>query len=251
MFRADNVFWSVPDPDPGCKILILKRVGQQQPSLSECGNVVLAVDQAGCYETPALQNDFMLQYCCGNDCYNATGEYRAKRALERSPLVVSLVDTALDSVEDKKLDAEHGTLGENLMPSYEDPAAVALEKRSQSDPKVDELARDLSPEPSALLIEPRRRHRKKPKFHCDKPQDLGAIFTKAGRQTRLTDNLQCGACGDCSRVVSSTVQVSHSIINTKTTTYSDSESMDVSMEAGGMLLSTLHSFRTSPPLTYP
>ena len=229
--------------------LILEQVSQQQSSFWECGNVVLAVDQAGCYETPALRNDFMLQYCCGIDCYNATGEYRAKRALEYSPQVVYPVEFALHRSEDEKLEAKLGTVGGNPMPSHKDPAGVALEKRSQSDPETDELARDRSSEPSAFVQEARRRHRKKPKFHCDEPQNLGDIFTRAGRQTRLTDNLQCSACGACSRAVSSTVQVSHSIINTKTTTYSDSESMDVSMDAGGKLLCTLHSFRTSPILT--
>lgn len=255
MLRADNIFWSVPDPDPGCKILILERVSQQHPSFEECGNVVMAVDQAGCYETPALRDDFMLQYCCGNDCYNATGEYRAKRALERSLQVVPLVGTALDRAEDKKLDAELGPLGENLMPNYEDLAAVSLEDPPQSEVEINELATDRSLDGSTSLLEARRRHCrkrkhcKKGKFHCRKPEDLGEIFTRAGRQTRLTDGLQCDACTPCAQAVTPTVQVSHSITNTKTTTFSDSESMDLSVDAGGTFLCTLHCLWTSALLT--
>ena len=159
----------------------------------------------------------MLQFCCDIDCYNATGEYRAKRALEDSPQVVPLVNAALDRRGSKD-----------------------LEDSSQSDAGVTGLARESGLKPSPFLLESRRKHRKKPKFHCNEPKALGDIFTRAGRQTRLTDGLQCDACTPCAQAVSPTVQVSRSVTNTKTTTFSDSESMDVSMEAGGMLLCALY-----------
>ena len=244
MSRIDNVFWSVPDPDPGCKILILERVSQQKSSVKECGNVVLAVDHAGCYETASLPNSFMLQYCCGNDCYSATGEYRAKRALENSPSVVHLEGTALDPGHDKMSEARLGTIDQDLIPNHGDPAAVSLEDPSQSEAETNELALNRSLDASASVLEARRRHcrrRKhcaKGKFHCKRPENLGDIFTRAGQQTRLTDTLQCDACQPCTQAVTPTIQVSHSITNTKTTTFSDSESMDLSVDAGGTLLCT-------------
>lgn len=71
-------------PDTLCKILILSPVTQTEASASNCGNVVAVMDQAGCYETPALQGDeFMIQYCCGSDdCEKATGEILLSRDVE-------------------------------------------------------------------------------------------------------------------------------------------------------------------------
>ena len=42
------------------------------------------MDQAGCYETPALAGDqFMIQWCCGShDCEKATGELLSSRDVE-------------------------------------------------------------------------------------------------------------------------------------------------------------------------
>lgn len=67
---TDDVWWNVPQPGPGCQVIVMSPVGQHVAG-TNCGNVVMAQKSAGCFYTH-LGDTFMTQYCCGEgDCSKA------------------------------------------------------------------------------------------------------------------------------------------------------------------------------------
>lgn len=89
---TDNVWWNIGKPHPECKIIVMSPVGQEVPG-TNCGNVVLSTDQAGCFFTN-LDHTFMVQYCCGTDnCAAALGA--SKRDLQDIPALMARAEAGV------------------------------------------------------------------------------------------------------------------------------------------------------------
>ena len=82
------------------------------------------------------------------------------------------------------------------------------------------------------LLQEKRDEHSEPLYHCDPAEDDGDFFTKAGNQTRLTKTEVCDTHNGSSQQVSKTIQVSHAITNTRTTTFTETDKFGYEVGAG-------------------
>jgi hypothetical protein len=74
---------------------------------------------------------------------------------------------------------------------------------------------------------------------CSNAQNVGDSYTKSGTQTQMTDVLTCNGKDPCNQQVGHQISVAHTLVNLKSTTFTVSAGLSISIEVGGMFGSGL------------
>lgn len=220
-FFPDDVWWNIGEPDDGCQILVMSPVGQDVAG-ANCGNVVLAQKNAGCYYTH-LDSTFMTQYCCGSgDCAKA-GVGGAKRSVTDVPELLARAAAGEDTFA---VPINHGSAHQPIATfSLHDKHAKRAAENLESSPGLSLSARAAR---YAADVELRRRD----DDICGPATNVGDSYTKAIGQIQVTDVLTCNSNSACNQQVGKQVTVSHTLTSQTTKTFQVSAGVDVAVEAG-------------------
>ncbi|KAL8655779.1 MAG: hypothetical protein Q9210_000667 [Variospora velana] len=226
-----EVWWNVPQPGPGCQVIVMSPVGQDVPG-TNCGNIVMAQKSAGCFYTH-LDDTFMTQYCCGEGDCSKAGIDGAKRS------VSSIAD----------LRARGAAGGE---PAY----AVPISPGSKHEPVATFPLRDKHSKRASENLEAsagfsltaRAAHfaadvelRPRGDEICDEPTNVGDSYTKSGQQTQVTDVLLCNGDEPCDQPVDKTISVAHTLLSETSTMLHASNGASATLSAGFNFLATDYS----------
>ena len=91
----DEVWWNIGQPNPTCQIIVMSPV-TSDTSGDNCGDVVVAAKNAGCYPS-IIQSTFMIQYCCGSGDCSAAGIASVKRGLGDDTVAWPIVSASLST----------------------------------------------------------------------------------------------------------------------------------------------------------
>lgn len=65
-------FFKIPQPAPGCRLVIRRPIPDPDVTVQNCGMITAAYTKATCALPPRPGDNFMVQTCCGDECFDAS-----------------------------------------------------------------------------------------------------------------------------------------------------------------------------------
>ncbi|KAL8905960.1 MAG: hypothetical protein Q9171_006471 [Xanthocarpia ochracea] len=216
-----DVWWNVPQPGPGCQVIVMSPVGQDVPG-TNCGNVVMAQKSAGCFHTH-LDDTFMTQYCCGEGDCSKAGIGGAKRSIS------SIADLRARGVAGEAAYAIPISPG----PQYEPVATFSLlDKHSKRASENLDASVGLSLTARAAHFAADIELRRRGDEICGEPTNIGDSYTKSGQQRPVTEVLTCDGDDPCDQLVDKTISVAHTLMSETSTMFDASHGASNTISAG-------------------
>lgn len=199
-----DVWWSIPQPDPGCKIVMTQPFTPTAHEDGVTGNTILSAERSGCFYGHVNSHGFNIGYCCGNGDCTKTGAGIMKRNLP-------IKSGRYAGLKNKR------RASRTLTPTVKEDAEASLTPRDKS---YGVPPPDPAPSPSD------------PGYKCSAATDPSPEFQKAGTQQVVASELNCDQGQFCSQTKTGQVTVSNSVENTHEVQMTDTHGSTFQVQAG-------------------
>ncbi|KAL8991574.1 MAG: hypothetical protein Q9177_000035 [Variospora cf. flavescens] len=179
---------------------------------TNCGNIVIAQNSAGCFYTH-LDDTFMTQYYYGEGDCSKAGIGGTKRSIS------GIAGLRARGAAGEATYAVPISPGPQHKPNLKASAGYSLTARAAH------FAADLD-------------LRRRVDEICGEPTNVGDSYTKSGQQTQVMDVLTCDSDNPCDQSVDKTISVAHTLLSETSTMLHASNGASASITAGFDLLAT-------------